>query len=264
MYDDEEEQWIKAGKQAEKIRKKIEKELKNNKVLKILHDITPELYEDDDSDTARWRYHSGSDDLERHNYLKKELKNMSTKEKNELLKRYAKNPNTLLKRPLSNLAAVEDSNLYNKNPDKWRLKMDQTDRLRQAQLNALKEAMSEGYGKPRQQAVKGWSPRASAMNDNIMKATNRMGAMFAKPAGLGEQAAGYMKSKYPAAMENIKGFTKANLMKLNKLNPLFANPFAAAIAGMFAPTQMGNSEFIGSPQHQVWLANRGPLAKYPE
>ena len=133
---------------------------------------------------------------------------------------------------------------------------------RQNQLNALKEAMAEN--KPRQQAVKGWPPRASAMNDNIMKATNRMGAIFAKPAGLGEQAAGYMKSKYPAAMENIKGVTKANLMKLNKLNPLFANPWLATMAGIFAPTQMGNSEFIGSPEHQVWLANRGPLAKYPE
>ena len=260
---DEDKQWEKAGKQGNKIRKKITKELKGNKVLKILDDITPELYADDDSDTSRWRYHSGSDDLERHNYLKKELKNMSTKEKNELLKRYAKNPNTLLKRPLSNLAAVEDSNLYNKNPDKWRLKMDQTDRLRQAQLKAL-QAELDAIGKPKQQAVNGWGPRISAVNDNIMKATNRMGAKFAVPTTLGSAAAGYLATKYPAAMENIKGFTKANLMKLNKLNPLFANPWVAALGGIFAPSQIANSEYIGSPEHQVWLANKGPLAKYPE
>ena len=140
----------------------------------------------------------------------------------------------------------------------------QADKLREAQLKALKAEL-DAIGKPKQQAVKGWGPRISAVNDNIMKATNRMGgAMFAKPVGLGEQAAGYLATKYPAAMENIKGFTKANLMKLNKLNPLFANPWVAALGGIFAPSQIANSEYIGSPEHQVWLANKGPLAKYPE
>jgi len=229
---DEYKQWEKALKQGNKIRKRIAKELKGNSVLKILDDITPELYEDDDSDTAHWRYRSGSDDLERHNYLKKELKNMPTKEKNKLLKEYTKNPNTLLKRPLGNLAAVEDVNLYDKNPDKWRLKMDQLDRLRKAQLNI----------------AKGLGSRASAINDNIMRATNKMGgAMFAKPAGLGEQAAGYLKTVAPGFGSKALG--------------IMSNPFAAAMAGMFAPTQMGNSEFLGSPQHQQWLARRGPLSK---
>tara|TARA_B100000902_G_scaffold209282_1_gene199208 strand:- start:1633 stop:2079 length:447 start_codon:yes stop_codon:yes gene_type:complete len=116
---------------------------------------------------------------------------------------------------------------------------------RQNQLNALKEAMAEN--KPRQQAVKGWAPRASAMNDNIMKATNRMGAMFAKPTTLGEQAAGYLKTALPNFGGKALGF--------------MASPWAASLGGIFAPTQMGNSEFLGSPEHQQWLARKGPLSK---
>tara|TARA_R100000152_G_C6763399_1_gene187811 strand:- start:83 stop:760 length:678 start_codon:yes stop_codon:yes gene_type:complete len=171
-----------------------------------------------------------------------------------------------MKKDAANLErAIKNSK---KNPPlKQLLKMEksiQADKLREAQLKALKAEL-DAIGKPKQQAVKGWGPRISAVNDNIMKATNRMGgAMFAKPVGLGEQAAGYLATKYPAAMENIKGFTKANLMKLNKLNPLFANPWVAALGGIFAPSQIANSEYIGSPEHQVWLANKGPLAKYPE
>ena len=227
-YYDEGTAWEEALKRGNKIRKRIAKELKGNSVLKILHNITPELHEDDDSDTAHWRYRSGSDDLEKHNYLKKQLANMSTKEKNELLKRYAKNPNTLLKRPLGNLAAVEDTNLYDKNPDKWRLKMDQLDRLRKAQLNI--------------------ASRASAINDNIIKATNKMGgAMFAKPTGLGAQAAGYLKTIAPGFGSKALG--------------IMSNPYAATMASLFAPMKNTNQEFLGSPQHQQWLARRGPLAK---
>ena len=88
--------------------------------------------------------------------------------------------------------------------------------------------------------------KARLANDNIMKATNRMGAIFAKPTGLGEQAAGYLKTAAPAAPRALR---------------FMANPWLATMAGMFAPTQMGNSEFIGSPEHQQWLARRGPLAK---
>ena len=131
--------------------------------------------------------------------------------------------------------------------------MDQGELLRRAQVNALKEAMLESYGKPRQQAVQGWAPKASAINDNIMRATNKMGAMFAKPTGLGEQAAGYMKTVAPSFGSKALGF--------------FANPWLATIAGLLGPSKMDqdrSAEFIGSPEHQQWLARKGPLAKYPE
>tara|TARA_Y100000361_G_C11034922_1_gene276796 strand:+ start:120 stop:707 length:588 start_codon:yes stop_codon:yes gene_type:complete len=190
---DEDKQWEKAGKQGNKIRTNIAKDLNKNPLLKILDDITPELYPDDDSDTSRWRYHSGSDDLERHNYLKKELKNMSTKEKNALLKRYAKNPNTLLKRPLSNLAA-----------------------------------------------------RTSAINDNIMKATNRMGAPLGMAAAAGEAA------KMKAAQKGL-GF--------------LMNPYLAALMGLFAPTEMGDGTLYSPEEMQKMYEHRqrelalsGPLA----
>ena len=42
------------------------------------------------------------------------------------------------------------------------------------------------------------------------------------------------------------------------------NPWLAALTGMFTPTGMDqdrSAEFIGSPEHQQWLARRGPLAK---
>ena len=86
-----------------------------------------------------------------------------------------------------------------------------------------------------------------AMDDLIRKATPKGNpayykALNAKP-GMKEAAKGLARTAAPRAL----GF--------------MANPWLATIAGMFAPTQMGNSEFIGSPEHQQWLARRGPLAK---
>ncbi len=91
--------------------------------------------------------------------------------------------------------------------------------------------------------------QAKTMNDNIRKVTTRAGAMFAKPTTLGEQAAGYMKTA--AKLPSFSIFR----------NPMVLHPWAGALGGIFAPTKMGNSEFIGSPEHQQWLARRGPLAK---
>ena len=78
------------------------------------------------------------------------------------------------------------------------------------------------------------------------EALMKIGAPLGKATGLGGQAAGYLKTAAPAIPRAL-GF--------------MANPLLAAMAGMFAPTQMGSSEFIGSPEHQQWLARRGPLAK---
>ncbi len=89
--------------------------------------------------------------------------------------------------------------------------------------------------------------RKDNINDNIRKATTRAGTMFAKPTTLGEQAAGYLKTALPNFGGRALGF--------------MASPWAPALGGIFAPTPMGNSEFIGSPEHQQWLARRGPLAK---
>ena len=87
---DEAEQWEKARKQGNNIRANIAKDLNKSSILKILDDITPDLYPDDDSDTSRWSNRSGEKDLERHSYLKKQLEKMSAKEKQDLMKRYAK------------------------------------------------------------------------------------------------------------------------------------------------------------------------------
>ena len=92
--------------------------------------------------------------------------------------------------------------------------------------------------------------QAKAMNDNIRKATTRAGAMFAKPTTLGEQAAGYMKTVAPSFGSKALGF--------------FGSPWLATIAGLLGPSKMDqdrSAEFIGSPEHQQWLARKGPLAK---
>ena len=91
---------------------------------------------------------------------------------------------------------------------------------------------------------------AKNVNDNIRKATTRAGAMFAKPAGLGEQAAGYMKTVAPKVAPKALGF--------------FANPWLATLAGIFGASGMDqdrSAEFLGSPRHQQWLARKGPLSK---
>ena len=126
--------------------------------------------------------------------------------------------------------------------------MDQGELLRRAQINALKEAMASGYGKVppvERQGYFNWD--AKTANDNIRKATTRAGAMFAKPTTLGEQAAGYLKTALPNFGGKALGF--------------MASPWAASLGGIFAPTPMGDSEFIGSPEHQQWLARKGPLSK---
>ena len=124
--------------------------------------------------------------------------------------------------------------------------MDQGELLRRAQINALKEAMTRGYGKeaPRQ-GYFDWD--AKTANDNIRKATTRAGAMFAKPTTLGEQAAGYLKTALPNFGGKALGF--------------LASPWAASLGGIFAPTPIHNSEYLGSSPHQQWLARRGPLSK---
>ena len=105
------------------------------------------------------------------------------------------------------------------------------------------------------------------------------GGQFDKP-GLGRQAAGYLKTAVPKAFEYIgaplAAVTTAGEAASNKLiGPaatsmgskalgFMANPWLAAMAGMFAPSQMDqnrSAEYEGSPMHQQWLARRGPLAK---
>tara|TARA_R110000765_G_scaffold11361_1_gene35964 strand:+ start:5272 stop:5922 length:651 start_codon:yes stop_codon:yes gene_type:complete len=100
------------------------------------------------------------------------------------------------------------------------------------------------------------------------------------PPGLGRQAAGYLKTAVPKAFEYIgaplAAVTTAGEAASNKLiGPaatsmgskalgFMANPWLAAMAGMFAPSQMDqnrSAEYEGSPMHQQWLARRGPLAK---
>ena len=110
----------------------------------------------------------------------------------------------------------------------------------------LRKAMSNAPAEVTRQSMRSkWA--ADAINDNIRKATTRAGAMFAKPTTLGEQAAGYLKTVAPGFGSRALG--------------IMSNPWLAAMAGMFAPTKTGNSEFIGSPEHQQWLARKGPLSK---
>tara|TARA_R110001583_G_scaffold65329_5_gene188848 strand:+ start:1792 stop:2247 length:456 start_codon:yes stop_codon:yes gene_type:complete len=124
-------------------------------------------------------------------------------------------------------------------PWEWKDGPGGTNRLKHnAEAKAIRKAMEAGG-----------QYKARLANDNIMKATNRMGAMFAKPTGLGEQAAGYLKTAVPAIPRALR---------------FVANPWLAAMAGMFAPSQMDqnrSAEYEGSPMHQQWLARRGPLAK---
>ena len=124
--------------------------------------------------------------------------------------------------------------------------MNQEELLRRAQINALKEAMARGYGKEAPAEITRQS-RFKTANDNIRKATARAGAMFAKPTTLGEQAAGYLKTALPNFGGKALGF--------------LASPWAASLGGIFAPTPIHNSEYLGSSPHQQWLARRGPLSK---
>ncbi len=112
----------------------------------------------------------------------------------------------------------------------------------------LRKAMTSGYGKasPRQ-GYFDWN--AKTVNDNIRKAIPRP-TMFNKPVGLGGQAAGYLKTVAPKVAPKALGF--------------FANPWLATLAGIFGASGMDqdrSAEYMGSPQHQQWLARKGPLSK---
>ncbi len=111
----------------------------------------------------------------------------------------------------------------------------------------LRRAMASGYGKasPRQ-GYFDWN--AKTANDNIRKAIPKP-TMFNKPVGLGGQTAGYLKTVAPGL-----GFGSRAL-------GILSNPYAAAMSLLFAPMKNTNQEFLGSPQHQQWLARRGPLSK---
>ena len=87
-----------------------------------------------------------------------------------------------------------------------------------------------------------------AFYDDVREHSNQARKAIAKiGAPLGVAAAAGEAAKMKAAQKGL-GF-------------LMMNPWLAAMVGMFAPTQMGSSEFIGSPEHQQWLARKGPLAK---
>lgn len=214
---DEAEQWKKAGKQGDKIRALIAKDQKRNPILKILDHITPELHPDDDSETKSWDYRSGSDDLEKHNYLKREAANMSAKERQDLMKRYSKrvfDPRKGLDAGTSRMQFLRQ----------------------QAPLSNLKKV---------EQAIN------SRIKTAVPKAFEYIGAPLAAVTTAGEAASNRLIGPAATSMGS-------------KALGFMGNPLLATLAGMFAPTGMDqdrSAEFIGSPEHQQWLARRGPLAK---
>ena len=277
---DEAEQWERAGKQGDKIRALIAKDQKRNPILKILDHITPELHPDDDSETKSWDYRSGSDDLEKHNYLKKEAANMSAKERQDLMKRYSKrvfDPKEGLdagtsrmqflrqQAPLSNLKKVEQAI---------------NSRIKPGPLQTGTN-IHDDWDKWSKTGVAPWENEAfkERMEAKQLRKLMEAGGQFDKP-GLGRQAAGYLKTAVPKAFEYIgaplAAVTTAGEAASNKLiGPaatrmgskalgFMGNPWLATLAGMFTPTGMDqdrSAEYIGSPHHQQWLARRGPLAK---
>lgn len=277
---DEDKQWEKAGKQGNKIRTNIAKDLKKNPILKILDDITPELYPDDDSDTAHWRYRSGSDDLERHNYLKKELEKMSTAEKQDLMNKYGRK--SMSKR----------TNIY----DDWK-KWTTTgippwdneafkDKMEAKQLRKAMEAGGQGINVHKDS----WnaSLQAKAMKEAQMAAMANEANRIAKEKAA-QMAAGYGANPpkgnpdyYKAMLLNdaqkdlfpkfLSGKGKLQTAKPGFNWRMLKNPWLAAAAGLgaagtyFWPEDeepYGKAGAYGDDtMSQRRLAYRGPLALY--
>ncbi len=82
-----------------------------------------------------------------------------------------------------------------------------------------------------------------AMDDLIRKTNTRGAPVYSTPPGMKEATKGFARTAAPRALR------------------FMANPWLAAMAGMFAPSTVEAPEFINSPEYQQWMARKGPLSK---